>query len=93
MGSLIASTPSTTDGITVLVEQGDSTRAIAHKAVDKYIAENLSMQPNDDERWRVDLFIASRLPTLGQWQPNLTMQIPKSVVVDALALYNKGVSQ
>jgi cellulose synthase/poly-beta-1,6-N-acetylglucosamine synthase-like glycosyltransferase len=86
--SLVASTDSD-ESIPVAIEQGDSLRAIAHKAVDKYIAEHPDTILLESKRWEVDMTIAAQLPTLTSYQPNMVMQVPKGSVENAVNKVNQ----
>lgn len=82
--SVLAATPSTGDNVTVLLEQGDTKRAIAHKAVDKLVMDEPSMRVSESLRWKVDIYIAKRLPDLPLYQPDLTIKVPRTLITEAI---------
>lgn len=82
--STIANTPVSGESITVLIESGDTPRALAHKALDKYIATENVIVP-DAQRWAVDMQVAANLPQSVTLQTNTALQVPKSTVTQAIA--------
>lgn len=90
--SLVAALPPTDTALTVLVEQGDTLRAVAHKAVDKWLVERPDIHIDDDHRWYVDMWLASQLPPSITNQPNTPIQIPLSLVEQAVQQNIPGVS-
>jgi cellulose synthase/poly-beta-1,6-N-acetylglucosamine synthase-like glycosyltransferase len=93
LSSLIAATPPSDDVVTVLLEQGDNKRAIAHKAVDKMLIEDPRLHIDDSKRWLVDRQISDHLPALPAFQPNLTIQVARSLITQAIAAQSQGIPQ
>ncbi|MGH7196739.1 MAG: glycosyltransferase [Candidatus Saccharimonadales bacterium] len=71
------------DRITVLVEQGDSSRALAHKAIDKLLLERPDLKIEETKRWRADMWLAQQLPASAIHQPNTPLHLPQDLVIRA----------
>jgi cellulose synthase/poly-beta-1,6-N-acetylglucosamine synthase-like glycosyltransferase len=82
--SLTAADLTSTDSEIVLVEPGDTLRALAHKGIDKWLLEQPTPSVTDDNRWQVDELVAAQLPASTLYQPNLPIHIPRSLIQEAI---------
>ncbi|HZM63937.1 MAG TPA: glycosyltransferase, partial [Candidatus Saccharimonadales bacterium] len=87
--SLVASAPTTDKTIAVFVEPGDNLRALAHKAIAKYLAEHALSPLADDKQWVADQWLMTKLPSMTIYPPNTVMPVPEDYVVQALATSEK----
>lgn len=92
LSTLLTDTTDTTDSIRVPYEKGDNKRAIAHKAVDKLLLEESELSVDDTVRWEVDDYVAKRLTNLPLYQPNLTIPIKYTLVLEAILAQTQRVS-
>jgi glycosyltransferase involved in cell wall biosynthesis len=85
-GSPLASSPVGANRVSIIIEPGDTIRALAHKAVDKYATEHSDVRlPADtDARWRIDMQIAQHIPATAIQQPNTPLNILEGVIRQAI---------
>jgi cellulose synthase/poly-beta-1,6-N-acetylglucosamine synthase-like glycosyltransferase len=79
--------PGNPSSVAVFVEQGDTLRAVAHKTVDNYALGQpaVLVRVTDYQRWKIDMWLASRLPANVVNQPGTMIGVAKSLVKQAIA--------
>lgn len=80
------------DGVAVFIEQGDSLRAVAHKAIDNYalLQPNVLSGVTDAQRYTMDMWLAGKLPADVIYQPNIAISVSKSTIAQAIATGKQG---
>ena len=81
----LTSTPSKVGQTSVVVDQGDTARAVAHKAVDKYLLEHPEVVIDEGQRWKVDMALAGRIPDTILDQAGVTVQIAITYIEQAIS--------
>lgn len=84
----VADAPPGASYLVVAVEAGDNSRAIAHKAVEKYAAEHpevLNAIFNDDLRWKIDTWLGGRLPTYDPRGLGAGVKVDDDLIRQAIA--------
>lgn len=81
----LSSAPSKPGQINVVVEQGDTTRALAHKAIDKYLIEHPEVVIDERLRWSMDIALAEKISPVILNQSNTTTQIALDFIEQAIA--------
>jgi cellulose synthase/poly-beta-1,6-N-acetylglucosamine synthase-like glycosyltransferase len=85
-----APAPSTASYVRVMMEQGDTPRAIAYKSVTAYLSLEPDTIMTDDQRRAAEAQIASKLPDITVVRPGQGIQVEKTVIKAAIAAATKG---
>lgn len=78
-----AAAPSDATYIRVMFEKGDTKRAIAHKAVDAYLAQK-PVAGIESQRWRIDDALAVNIASLDGMNAGEGVQVDKSLIEAAI---------
>lgn len=76
------------NGVSVLIEPGDNLRALAHKAIDVCSASqpNSLFNVTDYQRWKMDMWLANKIPAQVVNQPGMTLGISKGQCLQAIQI-------
>ena len=88
--ALLVGAPSEPGRVSVVIEPGDSTRALAHKAINKYTVENPGVVIKPSQRWTADMTLAGVIPQSTLYQPNTVIQVPIDYIKQSIAKAGEG---
>jgi len=93
LSSNFAPAPSTASYVRVMMEQGDTPRAIAYKADTAYLTLQPDIVMTDDQRRTAEAQIAQHVPDLSSIHPGQGIQVEKSIIQAAITAAMKGTAK
>ena len=89
---VFAAAPADAPYVRVQLEKGDTNRAIAHKAVDAYLAQK-PVSGIESQRWRIDDALAAKIPPVSTMVTGEGVEVNKQLIEQALAVAQTPVQE
>ncbi len=77
-------TPADANYFLIPVERGDTTRAVAYKAVVQYLEQSSNTQALQTGHEKAYMWLSSRIETFNSNQPGLNIKVDKTLIMQAL---------
>ncbi|HEY5667576.1 MAG TPA: glycosyltransferase [Candidatus Saccharimonadales bacterium] len=78
------------DVVSVLMEQGDTPRAVADKAINEVLIQSPSITLGDAQRWKADMWLVGQLPSLAHYEPGKAIDLSRGTVQRAIDISLRG---